>query len=133
MTTDDGQPDNLLLVEDNPGDLRLIKEVFDTSKFETTLHTVSTGEQALEFITQRGEYENAPEPDVILLDWTLPTMSAEEVLSEIQAHDSEIPVVVMSGTRAEVEAIKSIAAQIDSYLTKPSDPAKYVKAIESLY
>lgn len=133
MTAGSGRPDDLLLVEDNPGDLRLVKEAFSDPQLETTLHALSTGEQALDFIYQRGEYENAPEPDVILLDWNLPKMDGEDVLSRIEADFSHIPVVVMTGTHAKEAANGSNTVQADAYLTKPSDPDEYVEAIHSVH
>lgn len=133
MTAGSGRPNDLLLVEDNPGDLRLIKEVFSDSKLETTLHAISTGEQALDFLYQRGEYENVPEPDVILLDWNLPKMDGEDILREIKADFSHIPAVVMTGTHVKEAASGSNTAQADAYLTKPSDPDGYVEAINSVH
>lgn len=133
MTTGTGQPDDLLLVEDTVGDLRLIKEAFSEAQLETTIHAVSTGEQALDFMYQRDEYATAPEPDVILLDWNLPTTDGGAVLSELKADFSQIPVVVMTGTRAKEATTGSNTAPADAYLTKPSDPNKYVEAIRSVY
>lgn len=133
MTNSSGRPDDLLVVEDNLGDLRLIKEVFSDTWPDTTLHAVSTGEQALDFLYQRDEHEHAPEPDVLLLDWNLPKIDGESVLREIKDDFSRIPVVVMSGTHAKEKSNNSDTGRADAYLTKPSNPNGYVNAIHSVY
>lgn len=133
MTAGSGRPDDLLLVEDSPGDLRLVNEVISDAHPETTLHAVSTGEQALDFVTQRGEYDTAPDPDVILLDWHLPKMDGEDVLRELNAEVPRVPVVVMAETRAKTEDIKTKSVTADAYLTKPSNPEEYVEAICSVH
>ncbi|MCU4744428.1 response regulator [Natronoglomus mannanivorans] len=126
-------PDTVLIVEDNPGDLRLIEEAFRAARLETTLHAVSTGEAALDFVYRRGEYVDAPEPDVILLDWNLPKMDGEDVLCELEDGLAQIPVVVMTGAHAKETIAESETDRIDTYLTKPSDPTEYVDAIHSVY
>lgn len=133
MSGSAGYPDDLLLVEDNPGDLRLVEEAFDERQVETTLHAVSTGDRAVDFVYQRGEFETAPEPDVILLDWNLPKMDGGAVLREIEPVVSHVPVVVMTGTQSKEVVIESEAPQADAYLTKPSDPSEYVDAVDSVY
>lgn len=133
MTAGDGYPDDLLLVEDNPGDLRLIEEAFKQQRIETTLHAVSTGERAIEFLYQRGSFETAPEPDVILLDWNLPKMDGDAVLDEIEPVASHVPVVVMTGTQSKEAVIDSETRRADAYITKPSDPTEYVDVVESVY
>lgn len=133
MAVDGEYPDDLLLVEDNPGDLRLVEEAFDERAIETTLHAVSTGEAAIEFVYQRGAFENAPEPDVILLDWNLRKMDGEAVLTEIEPAVSDVPVVVMTGTQSKAAIVESEGPRADAYLTKPSDPGEYVDVVLSVY
>lgn len=123
---------DLLVVEDNPGDRRLIEEAFAVSPMETTVHPVSTGEEALDFVNQRGEYEEAPRPDVVLLDWSLPKMDGEEVLRELKTNFPTIPVVIMTGSNPLKEAVKSMTSQADAYLTKPTDLNAYTEILRSL-
>lgn len=133
MTTDADGPDHLLLVEDNPGDLRLVEEAFGESRLETTIHAVSTGERAIEFVSRRVSSGDAPEPGVILLDWNLPKLDGEDVLREIRADCPDVPIVVMTGTNAEELAAEAQVPRADAYLTKPSDPFGYVDAVRSVY
>ncbi|MCU4799045.1 Response regulator receiver domain-containing protein [Halomicrobium zhouii] len=133
MTTQSGRPENLLVVEDNPGDSRLIEEGFREANSEATLHVVSTGEEALDFVHLRGEYEAAPEPDLILLDWNLPAMDGERLLSELQAAYEDVPVAIMTGSQATEAAIRSVAPDADAYLTKPTEPTAYVDLVRSIY
>jgi len=129
---DDGTLENLLVVEDNPGDRRLIEEAFSNSALDTTLHTVTTGESALDFLHRRGEYQDAPTPDVVLLDWSLPKMNGEAVLRELTAEFPDIPVVVMTGSQPQKEAIESMTSDADVYLTKPTEPNVYLEILRSL-
>lgn len=124
--------EDLLVVEDNPGDVRLIQEAFEDSALETTVHTVSTGEEALDFVNRRGEYEVVPRPDVILLDWSLPTMDGEAVLRELKTNFPGIPVVIMTGSNPLREAVESMTSLADAYLTKPTNPDAYTEILCSL-
>jgi len=133
MSGDGEFPGDLLLVEDNPGDLRLVEEAFKERAVETTLHAVSTGAEAIEFVHQRGAFETAPEPDVILLDWNLQKMDGEAVLTEIGPAVSDVPVVVMTGTQSTEVIAGSEAPGADACLTKPSDPSEYVDVVASVY
>lgn len=131
---DPARPANLLLVEDNPGDVRLIKEAFADANLANTLHTVSDGEAALDFVYQRGEYTDAPQPDLVLLDWNLPRVEGEEVLTEIK-NDSDlthIPVVVLSGSEAQEDVIKSYSSQASAYITKPVEPDAFLDTVRLL-
>lgn len=127
-----GRIQDLLVVEDNPGDTRLIEEAFENSQFDTTLHTVSTGEGALDFVNQRGEFTDAPLPDAVLLDWSLPKMDGEAVLSELKAEFPEILVVLMTGSDPRNEVVDSMEARADAYLTKPTEPDVYLEVVRSL-
>lgn len=133
MASGHRQPDDLLIVEDNPGDMRLIKEAFSDAQYNITLHAVTSGEQASDFIYQRNEYENSPEPDGILLDWHLPKMNGGDFLSKITPEFAHITAVIMTGSEVQEEAIKSNSYPANAYLTKPSDPHEYVEAILSVY
>jgi CheY-like chemotaxis protein len=133
MTTPSGRPEHLLVVEDNPGDSRLIEEGFREAGSEATLHVVPTGEEALDFVHRRGEYETAPEPDLILLDWNLPATDGEGLLAEIQAAFDDVPVAIMTGSQATEEAIRAVAPDAAAYLTKPTEPTAYVDLVRSIF
>lgn len=132
----DGPKDigNVLLIEDNPGDVRLTKELFKEAGVGSTIHAVTDGVEALDFILQRNEYEDAPRPDLVLMDWHLPTMTGGEILTEArEATDlSDIPMVVLTGSGAKIEKIKEEAEAADEILTKPIDPEEFPDTLESL-
>lgn len=128
-----GRPATLLLVEDNPGDARLVKEVFKDANLANTLHVVTDGDEALDFVYRRCEYAEAPQPDVVLLDWKLPQGSGEDVLTAIK-NDSDlpnIPVIVLSGSEAQEDVVQSYAAQANAFITKPVDPDTFVETLHS--
>lgn len=93
----------ILLVEDNPGDVRLIEETLRDGSVDNTLHTVTDGEAAIAFINRDGEYEGAPRPDLVLLDLNLPRVDGEDVLHEIKHHPEleTVPVVILAGVDSE--------------------------------
>ena len=113
----------LLLIEDNPGDVRLIEEALLDGYLSNTLHIVTDGQEALDFIHRRGEYEDAPRPDIILLDLKLPKVSGEDVLHEIKHHPdlAHVPVIILAGI--DEELVKSLDidhdADEDGVLEKP--------------
>ncbi|ELY93548.1 response regulator receiver protein [Natrialba chahannaoensis JCM 10990] len=123
----------ILLVEDNPGDVRLTKEAFKQGRIENDLHVVSDGTEALEFLHQRNDYEDVPRPDLILLDLNLPRTDGEEVLEELKG-DSElrsIPVIVLTSSRAEEDVAKSYELHANAYLTKPVDPDEFIETVRA--
>lgn len=89
----------ILIVEDNPGDIRLIEEAFRGSPLDSTIHTTKTRDAALDFLYQRGEYEDVRRPDLILLDWNLSQNTGEEVIREAKSVEPAVPVVVMTGSK----------------------------------
>ncbi|WP_290815382.1 response regulator [Halovivax sp.] len=113
----------LLLVEDNPGDARLIEEAFSPAVAEG-LRVVSNGDEALDFVNRRGEYEGARPPDLILLDWHLPGTDGEEVLAELNAHPNHghVPVIVLTGSQSEREVRDSYVKNANACITKAADP-----------
>lgn len=133
MTDSFGAPGDLLVVEDNPGDSRLIEEGFRESNVEVTLHVVPRGERALDFVNQRGEYADAPEPDLILLDWNLPRMDGKALLDELREASADVPVAIMTGSQATEEAIREAAPNAAAYITKPREPTAYVDLVRSLF
>ncbi len=124
-------PADILLVEDNPGDVRLTREAFEDGQIENTLHVVGDGVEALDFLYQRGDHEDAPQPDIVLLDLNLPRKNGDEVLEEVRADpDFEcLPVIVLTSSEAEEDVIQSYELQANAYLTKPVDPAEFIDTI----
>lgn len=127
-----GDAVEILLVEDNPGDVRLIEEAFARTSQETSLHVIRTGDEAQEFVRHRGSYRDAPDPDVVLLDWNLPTMNGGSVLEAIEDELQHVPVVVMTGIEPVNVAGNSLPSEPDAIITKPEDPHEYVEVIRSV-
>lgn len=126
-----GAPIDVLLVEDNPADVRLTREGFKAGKITNTLHVVDNGIDALDFLFQRNDYADAPRPDVVLLDLNLPHKTGHEVLEELHADPDrrQIPVVVLSGSDAQQDIIRSYDLCVNGYLTKPVDPDAFIDMI----
>ena len=117
------RPIEILMVEDNPGDVRLTVEALKEGKVRNNLHTVEDGVEALTFLRRQGPYADAPRPDLILLDLNLPKKNGREVLEEIK-QDSDlkrIPVVILTVSQAEQDIIKSYNLHANCYITKPVD------------
>ncbi|WP_121742604.1 response regulator [Natronorubrum halophilum] len=125
----------ILLVEDNPGDVRLIEEAFTDGNIENTLNTVTDGQAALDFIYRRGTYEDAPRPDIVLLDLKLPKVNGEDVLHEIKHHPEldHVPVIVLTGMDEDLIESRDLDhdADEDAILEKPIDPGEFVSIIRS--
>ena len=130
-----GTPDTaqILLVEDNPGDVRLTEEAFKQGRIENDLHVVSDGTEALDFLAQRGEFADAPRPDLILLDLNLPRTDGEEVLEELKGDPElrSIPVIVLTSSRAEEDIARSYELHANAYLTKPVDPDEFIETVRA--
>ncbi|MDG5758157.1 response regulator [Natronococcus sp. A-GB1] len=127
------EPAQLLLVEDNPGDVRLTREAFKQGRIDNDLHTVSDGSDALDFLHQRGEYEDAPRPDLVLLDLNLPRKDGEEVLADLKDDPQlqSIPVIVLTSSRAEEDIARSYELHANAYLTKPVDPDEFIETVRA--
>src|SRR5690242_15601645 len=123
---------DILVVEDNPGDARLIIEVLKSNKIHNSLHIVNDGVEAMDFLNQKGEYHSAPRPDLIFLDLNLPRKDGREVLAELKNDDNlkQIPVVVMTMSQAEEDILKSYSLHANCYVTKPIDLDQFVKVVE---
>lgn len=135
-TSDDDMGDviDILLVEPNHGDVRLFEENFKEGKILNTVHTVSDGETALDFVNQRGDYADAPAPDIILLEPQLPGKSGMEVLSELKNEPalSEIPVIVLTSSEAAEDVVKSHDLEADSYMQKPVEAEEFVGFVQEV-
>ena len=128
------QPAEILLVEDNPGDVRLVQEALRESKIINRLYTVSDGQQALAFLRKQGSYANATRPDLILLDLNLPRKDGREVLSEIKTDPDlrRIPVVIVTSSKAEEDILKSYNQYANCYITKPLDLEKFIEVVKAI-
>jgi CheY-like chemotaxis protein len=125
---------DILLVEDNPGDVLLTKKAFERSRLLNRLHVVSDGEAALDFIHQRGVHKQAPRPALILLDINLPKVDGHEVLQEIKATPSlrQIPIVMLTSSEAPEDVTASYEAHANSYVTKPPTLSDLTNAVREL-
>lgn len=128
------EPINILLVEDNPGDVRLTVEALREGKVHNQLRVARDGVEALAFLRQEGEFAEAPRPDVILLDLNLPKKDGREVLAEIKADERlrRIPVVVLTTSKAEEDILRSYALHANCYVTKPVDLEQFITVVRSI-
>ena len=128
------EPVDILLVEDNPGDSRLTREAFAEGRLANDIHVVTDGIEALDFLYQRGDYEDAPRPQIVLLDLNLPRKNGDEVLGEIKDDPelSRIPVIVLTSSEAETDVVRSYELNANAYLTKPVDPQAFIEEIRAL-
>jgi two-component system, chemotaxis family, response regulator Rcp1 len=132
--TDAAPPIEILLVEDNPGDVRLTKEALKEGKVYNNLHWAKDGVEALEFLRREGSHKNAPRPDIILLDLNLPKVDGREVLSIIKndSHLKHIPVVVLTTSKADEDVLRSYELHANCYVTKPVDLEKFIVVVQSI-
>lgn len=124
-------PIDVLLVEDDPGDVLMTREAFEHYQIRGKLHVVTDGEQALHFLHQAGEYADAPTPGLILLDLNLPRRNGLEVLAELKTDSRllSIPVVVLTTSQAEEDIVRSYSLHANAYISKPVDFDKFIAAI----
>jgi CheY-like chemotaxis protein len=127
-------PIEVLLVEDDPGDVVLTKEAFADNKVKNNLHVVSDGEEAIAFLRHEGAFADAPRPDLILLDLNLPRKDGREVLEEIKADDRlrPIPVVVLTTSEAEEDIVRSYDLHANAYVTKPVDFEQFISVVRRI-
>lgn len=125
---------DILLVEDNPGDVRLMLEALKESKIRNNIFVVEDGVEAMDFLIRKGKYVNSPRPDLILLDLNLPRKSGREVLAEIKSDASlrRIPVVVVTVSRDEQDILKAYDLYANCYITKPIDFSQFIKITKSI-
>jgi CheY-like chemotaxis protein len=129
-----GEPIEVLLVEDDPGDVLLIREAFDFNKVHNNLHVVADGEQALAYLRQEGDYAAMPRPDLVLLDLNLPRKDGREVLAEAKDDPvlRTIPIVVLTTSEAEEDVLKSYQLHANAYVTKPVDFQRFVSIVRQI-
>lgn len=135
MDIDDiGKPIEILLVEDNAGDVRLTMEALKESKVRNTLNVVNDGVEALAYLRCSGKYKNASRPDIMLLDLNLPKKDGREVLEEIKQDDKlkEIPVVVLTTSKSEQDIVKAYSNHANCFITKPVDFGQFVEIIKTI-
>lgn len=130
----DSRPAEFLLVEDNPGDVRLTREALRDSKLANNLSVVGDGVEAMAFLRREGKYANAPRPDLVLLDLNLPRKNGREVLAEIKSDPQlkRIPVVVITSSEAEQDIFATYNLHVNCYVTKPVDLDQFIKVVRSI-
>jgi chemotaxis family two-component system response regulator Rcp1 len=128
------RPVEILLVEDNLGDARLTQEALKEGKIRNNLHHVKDGVEALAFLRREGGYNNAPTPDIVLLDLNLPKKDGRQVLADMKADDAlkTIPVVVLTTSEAEQDILRSYALHANCYVTKPVDLEKFISIVRAI-
>lgn len=134
MQNEDVRPVEILLVEDNPGDVRLTREALAENKVLNNLHVASDGVEALRFLHREKPYSSAPVPDLILLDINLPKKDGREILSEIKADRElrKIPVVVLTSSEAESDIVRSYNLHANCYITKPMDMTGFLNVVKNI-
>jgi CheY-like chemotaxis protein len=125
---------DVLLVEDDPGDVLMTREAFEDNKVANRLAVVSDGVSALEYLRKEGQYADAPTPDLILLDLNLPRMDGREVLQALKGDDDlrRIPVVVLTTSEAEEDVLRSYSLHANAYVTKPVDFDRFIDVVRQI-
>jgi CheY-like chemotaxis protein len=125
---------DVLLVEDDPGDVLMTREAFEHHKIHNQLHVVNDGDQALQFLHQTGEYASAPRPGLILLDLNLPRRDGLEVLAELKEDPRlrVIPVVILTTSQADEDILRSYALHANAYVSKPVDFERFMEVIQQI-
>ncbi|MBI3668841.1 MAG: response regulator [Acidobacteria bacterium] len=128
------EPIDILLVEDNPGDVRLTQEILKESKVRNNLMVVDNGVDALGLLRRQGPYRDAPRPDLILLDLNLPKMDGRELLAQIKEDPAlkRIPVVILTTSKAEEDVLKTYNLHANCYISKPIGLEQFVKVVRSI-
>ncbi len=134
MAQASGAPIEILLVEDNPGDVRLTQEAIREAKIRNTLNVVNDGEQAIAYVRRQGTYADRPRPDLILLDLNLPRKDGREVLQDLKSDPDlhRIPVVVLTSSEAEQDILRTYDLYANAYVTKPVDLEQFMRVVSSI-
>jgi CheY-like chemotaxis protein len=124
----------VLLVEDDPGDVLMTREAFQDYKLANQLHVVHDGADAMAFLRREGGYSGAPRPDLVLLDLNLPRMDGREVLQAIKSDPelASIPVVVLTTSEAEDDVLRSYSLHANAYVTKPVDFERFIEVVRQI-
>lgn len=124
----------ILLVEDNPGDVKLTEKALSNTDLVNDLHVVRDGVAAMDFVHQRGDYTDAPRPDIILLDLNLPKLNGDEVLERIKEDDDlrRIPIVMLTSSDAEEDILSTYDKHANAYLTKPVNYSSFLGVVERI-
>lgn len=125
---------HILLVEDNEGDILLTKEAFENAKFFIKLSVCKDGKEAVDFLTKKGKYSNAEQPDLLLLDVNLPKMNGHEVLQFIKTNEDlkQIPVIMLTTSSSEVDINLSYKQHANCYITKPVEVNNFLEVISKI-
>lgn len=128
------KPIEILLVEDNPGEVDLARESLENSKVHNTLRVVADGVEAMAFLRRKGKYANAPRPDLVLLDLNLPKKDGREVLAEVKADQDlkRIPVVILTISKDEEDILKAYNLHANCFITKPIDLNQFIKVVHAI-
>jgi len=133
-TVTNAKPVEILLVEDDEGDVQLTQELFLDGKVRNRLNVVDDGVKAMAYLRGLGDYKNSARPDVVLLDLNLPKKDGREVLSEIRNDPKlkQIPVVILTASQAEEDILKAYNLNVNCYITKPVDLEKFLRVLRSI-
>jgi CheY-like chemotaxis protein len=134
MSPEDTRAIDVLLVEDDPGDVLMTREAFEDNKVANNLYVVNDGVTAMEFLRKEGEHAGAPTPDLVLLDLNLPRMDGLEVLAELKVDPElrRIPVVVLTTSEAEEDVLRSYSLHANAYVTKPVDFSRFIEVVRRI-
>ena len=129
-----GRVIEILLVEDDPGDELITREAFEHNKLKNNLHVAHDGEEGLDFLYRRGQFEGSPRPDLILLDLNLPKYDGRQLLEKVKSDPNlaRIPVVVLTTSSAEEDIMRSYQLHANAYVTKPVDLDQFMKAVRQI-
>ena len=128
------QPIEVLLVEDDPGDELMTREAFEENRIGNRLHVAHDGEEALDFLYQRGEHAQAPRVDLILLDLNLPKYDGRQILEQIKSDPelSHVPVVILTTSSSEEDILRSYKLHANAFVTKPVDVNRFIAAVRQI-
>lgn len=132
--SDHGRKMEILLVDDNPGDVRLLKEAFRDVRLVESIHVATDGREAIDFVRRRGEFGDAPRPDLVFLDWQLPPVDGDAVSSKIGAQPrlEATPIVALTGFETDERFLEASDTCVDAYLSKPVGPDGFVALVRSV-
>jgi CheY-like chemotaxis protein len=132
--TSAGRPIEILLVEDDPGDELITREAFEHNKLSSRLHVAHDGEEGLNYLYQREPYQDAPRPDLILLDLNLPKYDGRQLLERVKSDPdlARIPIVVLTTSSAEEDILRSYELHANAYVTKPVDLDQFISAVRQI-